>query len=166
VPTAAPPPTLPAIDSNATALINALNKYRAAHGLAAIPASKSLVKVAQTHVADLEKSNPSGSCLMHSWSSGGPWSSCCYTADAKQAQCMWQKPREIAGFNTDGFEIAAGGGGLTPDQDIQLWDGDAPHRTVMLNQGDWASFTWKAVGGYSSAHYAVMWFAADADPAR
>jgi hypothetical protein len=62
-----------------------------------------------------------GDCNMHSWSDKGfnVWNSCCYTSDHAEAECMWDKPREITfgSFTGFGYENAAksGEGDMTPE---------------------------------------------------
>ena len=61
-------------------LYKLLMEYRSEKGLTAIPISKSLTIVAQTHAKDLqENTTRQGNCNLHSWSNKGKWSSCCYT---------------------------------------------------------------------------------------
>ena len=148
---------LPAIDQ---ALCDAINTYRVDRGLAPIAVGAGLGQVARLHVVDLVAHPPSGACNLHSWSTGDPrWTGCCYTADHAQAQCMWEKPREIAQYDSSGYEIAAGGGGsIQPAQAVALWDGSNPHREVILNQGIWAGRTWRAIGCAIENGYAVVWF--------
>lgn len=149
------------------ALCDAINQYRAEHGLAAVPVSPALTRVARFHVEDLTAHGTGAAgCNLHSWSVGDPrWTGCCYTADHAQAQCMWRKPQEISAYASSGFEIAAGGGGgITPTQAVGLWDGSTGHRDVVLNQGTWASHPWAAVGCAIETGYAVVWFGELADP--
>ena len=100
------------------ALCDAINQYRAQNGLGAIPTSVGLGRVARFHVEDLEANQPAAGCNLHSWSFDDPrWTGCCYTPDHAQAQCMWDKPREISSYSSAGYEISAGGGGgITPAQ--------------------------------------------------
>ncbi|MBK9033487.1 MAG: CAP domain-containing protein [Myxococcales bacterium] len=149
------------------ALCDAINQYRADHGLAAVPVSPALTRVARFHVEDLTAHGTGApGCNLHSWSTGDPrWTGCCYTPDHAQAQCMWIKPREISAYMSSGYEIAAGGGGaITPTQAVGLWDGSTGHREVVLNQGAWATHPWRAVGCAIETGYAVVWFGELADP--
>jgi len=143
------------------ALCDAINAYRADHGLAPVPVSAALTQVARFHVVDLTAHGTGAAgCNLHSWSVGDPrWTGCCYTADHAQAQCMWRKPQEIAAYASSGYEIAAGGGGaITPSQAVSLWDGSSGHREVVLNAGQWASRTWRGMGCAIETGYAVVWF--------
>jgi hypothetical protein len=162
-----PPSPAPATAAGGDPFYDALMRYRAAAGLAPIPRSASLTRVAQAHVADLEAHPPDGArCNPHSWSNAGPWSACCYTPDQAQAACMWNKPKELTPYTGNGFEVAAmTTGTMTADVAIASWDGSGAHKPVILNQGQWTQ-QWRAVGAAMSQHYAVAWFGWDADPSR
>jgi len=74
-----------------------------------------ILQVAVLHTLDMNANGAiQGTCNMHSWSDQGfgLWNGCCYTPDHAQAQCMWDKPRQISGgvFTGNGYENAAGGG--------------------------------------------------------
>lgn len=149
-------------------LIELVNEYRAEHGLPAVPQSSSLCTVGHLHAVDLAEQNPHGpaECNLHSWSGAGAWSACCYTSDHMEAQCMWDKPRELTDYQGNGFENAAGNGGtLTPAQALDLWRGSPGHNDVILNQGMWADLPWGAVGAGIHEGYAVLWFGDQVDPA-
>ena len=95
--------------------------YRKGKGLPAIPFSPSLTKVAQAHVKDLHLNKPDqNACNMHSWSSKGSWSSCCYTDDHAEAECMWDKPREMTDREGNGYKIALGSYGMDATADMAL----------------------------------------------
>ena len=152
--------------SPAAQLVMQVNAHRLEQGLAAIPLSASLTRVAQAHVRDLEASHPAGACNAHSWSDRGDWTPCCYTADHAQAQCMWDKPREITrgAYPGNGFEIAFWTSGrVNPDEAMNRWKASPGHHGVMLNQGVWAGSRWRAIGVAVSAHYAVVWFGEEAE---
>jgi uncharacterized protein YkwD len=148
-------------------LIKIINDYRLTRGLPIIPISPSLMKVADAHAKDLEKSSPAGACNMHSWSSSGDWSSCCYTPDHAKSQCMWNKPREItANFYTgNGFEIAYKSDGIfSLPRVIDAWKRSSGHHAVMVNSETWEKIKWEAIGAGISEHYAVVWFGQEPEP--
>lgn len=169
-----PPPTpdanVPAGEFSAVSrqLCQVVNDYRVSVGLPAVALSAALMRVAKAHVADLS-AHPEGTqppCNLHSWSNAGPWSPCCYTEDHAQAQCMWDKPRQIGGgaYQGDGFEIAAFGE-ITPAQALQLWQTSAPHHEVILNGGIWRDLSpWPGMGCGLQGNYAVVWFGSLPDP--
>jgi uncharacterized protein YkwD len=148
-------------------LIKILNDYRLTRGLPIIPISPSLMKVAEAHAKDLEKSSPAGACNMHSWSSSGDWSSCCYTPDHAKAQCMWNKPREITSnfYTGNGFEIAYKSDGIfSLPRVIDAWKRSSGHHAVMVNSETWEKIKWEAIGAGISEHYAVVWFGQEPEP--
>ncbi|MEK8020269.1 MAG: PKD domain-containing protein [Candidatus Parabeggiatoa sp.] len=148
-------------------LYELVNAYRAENGLPAIPFSNSLTYVAQTHVKDLQNHPPSGTCNMHSWSSNGAWSSCCYTSDHAQAQCMWDKPRELTPYPGNGYENAYGGSSgyiATAQGALAGWKNSSGHNAVILNQNTWNNVTWQALGVGIYQSYAVLWFGKEVDP--
>ena len=72
-PPSPPKPPAPTLANTALAIFNAVNTLRAAAGLGAVPYSRSLQIVADTHVADLVTNfftGPASSCDAHSWFSG------------------------------------------------------------------------------------------------
>ena len=143
-------------------LYQLLNEYRLENNLPAIPASPSLTLVAQTHAKDLDTYPPALElgCNLHSWSSNGAWSSCCYTEDHAQAQCMWDKPKELTSYTADGYEMAHGGSGVVMDAQSALdaWKASNSHNEVMLNQGSFSVLSWGAVGIGIYGGYASVWF--------
>jgi uncharacterized protein YkwD len=146
-------------------LVDAMNDYRRSKGLPGLAATKSLSYVAKTHAADLSDNHPtSGMCNMHSWSSKGSWSPCCYTSDHAKAQCMWKKPQELSDYKGSGFEISAGGsGGIDAATALRVWQGSSGHNAVIINQGMWNK-AWRAFGVGIKGSYAVAWFGNEADP--
>jgi len=147
-------------------LYDLLMTYRKQKGLPAIPLSYSLCKVAKLHVKDLAENNPTNSrCNMHSWSKSGPWTACCYTDDHKQAECMWNKPRELSDYTGDGFEIAAKvGEEISANVAMDGWKKSPGHNSVMINSSSWKKVQWQAVGVGIRDGYAVIWFGAEEDP--
>lgn len=167
------PPCTTAKGCNADgkAMIDALNKYRAKHNKPPIAASSSMCTVAQTHAKDVYNNNPIShpDCNGHSWSNKGPWSSCCYPKDPNSYDCMWDKPRELTSYKGNGYEIAVYGSSIPnadADKLISIWASSSGHNAVMLNQGVWAKYTFKAVGGGRKGRYGAIWFGMDEDPAE
>jgi uncharacterized protein YkwD len=151
-----------------TRLYELVNEYRFENGLSAIPLSSSLTSVAQIHVRDLQNYPPSGNCNLHSWSSNGTWSSCCYTSDHAQAQCMWDKPRELTNYPGNGYENSYGGSSgyqATADSALEGWKQSSGHNAVILNQDGWQNHSWNALGVGLYKGYAVLWFGEESDPA-
>lgn len=156
--------------STGNELVNLVNEYRIEQGLDTIPISASLTAVAEAHVDDLQNNTPDeGDCNMHSWSGEGDWTSCCYTPDNAEAQCMWDKPNEITNgvYTGYGYEIAAtGNAGLTAEEALDQWKNSVLHNDVMVNQGAWVDVEFRAIGAAMSENYAVVWFGEETDPAE
>ncbi len=153
-----------------------INDYRAENKLAPVTFSTSLSKVAQWHVRDLQDFAPNTGtdsrglgCNLHSWSSNGPWSPVCYTADHKYGSSMWQKPNEVTQgvYKDSGFEIAVGGPNwtATAEGSFNAWKGSPGHNDVILEKGSWAGSNWPAMGIGIYQGYAVVWFGKASDPA-
>ena len=147
-------------------LYELLMDYRKEKGLPEIPLSYSLTKVAKMHTYDLYVNKPSDlyDCNLHSWSDQGKWSPCCYTGDRKSAECMWNKPRELSKYNSDGFEISAWITRMSAENAIQGWKKSSGHNQVMINKGPWRKLKWNAVGVAITGTYAVIWFGKEKDP--
>ena len=146
-------------------LYNLINNYRVAHYLPVIPISQKLSLVAKTHCMDLYNNyvwDASSTCNMHSWSDKGSWTSVCYTEDHAQASKMWMKPKEIAGYNAYGYEIAHGhspkDNECSPDCALNGWKHSPGHNRVIMNQGIWESHSWNAIGVGMYKGYACVWF--------
>ena len=146
-----------------------VNEYRQQHGLPAVALSKSLTYVAQSHVWDLAVNNPSSQrCNMHSWSSKGQWTACCYTEDHRHAACMWNKPRELTNYHGDGYEIAYWTNEPLSPADFAAksltgWKRSPEHNEVILNKGMWKTADWNAMGVGYYLGYTVIWFGKEPD---
>lgn len=143
-------------------LYDMILKYRKSKKLGSIPLSAKLCLVAQTHAHDLAdhyKFDPSNACNPHSWSKNGKWSSCCYTSDHTQAKCMWDKPSEIAGYNSPGYEIAYySSEGSSAEEALEGWKKSPAHNPLLINEGMWEKIEWKAIGIGIYKEYGVVWF--------
>ena len=137
-------------------------EYRKDKGLPPINFSAKLTQVAQAHAKDLVENyefNPNGKCNPHSWSKNGNWTSCCYTNDHKKAECMWNKPREIAGYEGDGYEIAYyHSTAAQAEAALAGWQKSAGHNPLLVNLGIWKDVEWKSIGVGVYQNYAIVWF--------
>jgi len=155
------------LTSEEAKLYNQIMEYRRQNGLPPIPLSKALTSVAKWHVYDLgsnEKTRPAN-CNMHSWSEDPKWSSCCYTN--AQANCMWNKPKEMTSYPGAGYEIAHGGSGsfvATAETALSGWKRSAGHNSVILNKEIWKNRSWSAIGIGIQGAFAVVWFGEERDP--
>jgi uncharacterized protein YkwD len=148
-------------------LYDLMMEYRASNKLEAIPLSARLTKVAQQHAKDLVNNytfSPDNKCNPHSWSKKGNWSSCCYTNDHKEAQCMWDKPKEIAGYESPGYEIAYySSGTATAVEGLEGWKKSPGHNPLIINEGMWSKAKWKAIGIGFYGNYGIVWFGEKSD---
>jgi hypothetical protein len=151
-------------------LVDLTNDYREENGLPRITMSYSLTKVATLHTLDMNANGAvQGDCNMHSWSDKGfnVWNSCCYTSDHAEAECMWDKPREITfgSFTGFGYENAAksGEGDMTPEEALELWKASTGHNHIILNKGIWEDIKWRSIGASVCGEYAVLWFSETGD---
>jgi len=151
--------------TNTSSLSEVINAYRVEKGLSEIPISTSLTTVAEAHVKDLADNQPNGGvCNMHSWSDNGSWAACCYTDDHAQAECMWNKPRELTSYQGNGYEIAAwSSNDITAEQALRIWQGSEGHHNVILNKDIWENTDWNAIGAAIYEGYAVVWFGKELD---
>lgn len=148
-------------------LYDLMMNYRKSKRLPTIPLSAKLTQVAQAHAKDLAsqyKFDPDNRCNPHSWSKKGKWSSCCYTSDHKEAKCMWDKPKEIAGYESPGYEIAYySSSGAKAEEGLAGWKKSPGHNPLIINEGMWKKVKWKAVGIGFYGEYGVVWFGELAD---
>jgi uncharacterized protein YkwD len=150
-------------------LYDLIMEYRKSRRLKSIPYSSKLTMVAQAHVRDLMENydyENRGDCNPHSWSDKGSWTSCCYTADHAQARCMWDKPKEISGYDGTGFEIAYySSDNASAEQGLDGWKKSPGHNPLLINTGTWSKVEWKGIGIGIYGHYGVVWFGDGAEEA-
>src|SRR5690606_23618854 len=148
-------------------LYNLIMEYRKKNKLEAIPISAKLSKVAQVHAQDLSNHydfDPKNKCNPHSWSKKGEWTSCCYTSDHKEAECMWNKPQEIAGYSGSGYEIAYySSAGANAQEGLDGWKLSPGHNPLLINSGIWSKLKWKAIGIGIYKEYGLVWFGEEED---
>jgi len=143
-------------------LYDAVNRYRAEHGLPPIPLSPSLTVVANRRVLDLHKNIGH---LTHSWSN------CPYdAANPATYPCMWKAPQRLGtAYPGNGYEVAHGRSGryrATANLALQAWQRSPAHNAVILNQGIWQVKEWRALGIGISNGFALLWFGEERDPAQ
>ena len=160
------------INTDEAELLQLVDEYRVGNNLSTIPWSQSLMTVAQWHVIDAALNDDqifAGNCNLHSWSNTRPdlWSGMCYTSSHAEAAKMWSKPREITNgvYTASGYENGAWGYGSVSSA-LNGWKGSPGHNQVILNEGIWASQTWRAMGvGVDLVNrYYYLWFSTAPDP--
>jgi uncharacterized protein YkwD len=141
-------------------LFDLVNEYRISRGLPEVSHSPKLTQVAQAHARDLQENFEQGKrCNMHSWSKKGDWKGCCYTDNHKNPECMWDKPKEIAGYESPGYEIAYWHSAKAqPEHALEVWKKSPGHHSVIANLGPFKDADWKAMGVGIYKEYAVVWF--------
>jgi uncharacterized protein YkwD len=160
------------ISPNEKQLHELINKSRVENGLSRVFLSPSLSQVAELHSIDLSLNKPfDDRCNPHSWSAEGDWQECCYTSDHSNAECMWNKPRELTPYQGDGYEIVAfWQSGMDSNEEIgaekafDLWLKSDAHRNVIMNEKSFRNAEWRAVGVGIHGNYACVWFGMEEDP--
>lgn len=170
----------PELSAKEKELIKLVNDYREQHGKKRLKVSKSLMKVARTHINDLnmnfDMDNPPVDARgikgnMHSWSDKGNWTPVVYTEDHKYSHLMHNKPKEITGYNQTGVEVTVNGFMITPQRALKSWKNSPGHNDVILSQNGWkdpspelieSGFTGLANMGVAiNGDYACVWFSHD-----
>jgi uncharacterized protein YkwD len=164
--TVSPAITAACLTAEESRLYELMMDYRKSKGLGSIPLSEKLTQVAHAHAKDLAdhyQLDPDR-CNPHSWSKKGNWTPCCYTSDHKQAKCMWDKPKEIAGYEGAGYEIAYySSTGAKAAESLAGWQKSSGHNPLIVNEGIWQKAKWKAIGIGFYKSYGVVWFGELAD---
>ena len=166
----------PELSAKEKELIKLVNDYREQHGKKRLKVSKSLMKVARTHINDLnmnfDMDNPPVDARgikgnMHSWSDKGNWTPVVYTKDHKYDELTNIKPKEIAGYNQDGFEVAVNGFMITPQRALEKWKNSPKHNDTILSQNGWDPTPEEEKNGFTglsnmgvaiNGDYACIWF--------
>ncbi len=169
----------PELSAKEKELIKLVNDYREQHGKKRLKVSKSLMKVARTHINDLnmnfDMDNPPVDARgikgnMHSWSDKGNWTPVVYTKDHKYDKLTKIKPKEIAGYDQTGYEVAVNGFLITPQRALEKWKNSPGHNDTILSQNGWdptpeeidRSFTpLSNMGVAINGDYACIWFTRD-----
>ncbi|MEI8046402.1 MAG: SPOR domain-containing protein [Bacteroidota bacterium] len=142
-----------------TILYNMINDMRRENKLSLIPFSYQLSFVAHVHIDDLIQSKPQDKgCSLQGWSKSGKWSPCCNTKDAAGIQCMKSKPKEIAAYPGNGYELIYWGEEKAiPGEALDLWQQLTASSEMILNRGKWKGYQWKAIGVGIKEGYAILW---------
>lgn len=154
-------------------LVNLINQYRQQKNLPPIALSEKLTTVAKVHAEDLANNSPhtklcpSGKSNMHSWTPNGTkWKGGCYDGENQSTwNIMWDKPKEITGYPTEGYEICESGAS-TAQEALDDWKASDLHRPVILNEGVWKNYPWKAIGAAECQGYWCVWFGQTLDTSK
>lgn len=166
----------PELSAKEKELIKLVNDYREQHGKKRLKVSKSLMKVARTHINDLNMNfdydNPPVDIRgikgnMHSWSDKGNWTPVVYTDDHKYDKLTKIKPKEIAGYNQPGYEVVTSDLMITPQRALESWKRSKGHNDTILSQNGWDPTPEEAQQGFTglsnmgvaiNGEYACIWF--------
>lgn len=150
---------LKSISEDEAILYNMINDMRRQNKLSIIPLSEALTIVAHVHLNDLVLNKPQDNgCSVQAWSKSDKWTSCCNTMDAAGIKCMTSKPKEITGYNGNGYELAYWGEDKATPADVStLWQQANASADMILSRGKWKGFQWKAIGVGIKDGYAVLW---------
>lgn len=170
----------PELSAKEKELIKLVNDYREQHGKKRLKVSKSLMKVARTHINDLnmnfDMENPPVDVRgmkgnIHSWSNKGDWTPVIYTDDHEYDKLTKIKPKEIAGYNQSGYEVAVNGYMITPQRALESWKNSPGHNDTILSQNGWKDPAPELVedgltglsnmGVAINGDYACIWFSRD-----
>lgn len=148
-----------------------INQYRKSLNLKPLTISKSLTKVARTHVKDSNLNHPENGTdvrgvkgNLHSWSDQGSWKPVCYTSDHKYSDLMWSKPSELTQYKGSGFEISLySSGTVTPKGALGGWKSSSGHNAVIIGEGYWSNLNTMGIG--IDGNYSHVWFGMEDDSA-
>lgn len=148
-------------------LVNLINTHRQSIGLKPIAFSHDAWLVGAMHNWDLNVNQPPevgqgrAKCAAHSWSNQPEWKGCCYDLTNPDAGCMLNKPKEITGNTSRGFQISnsiSGGAMPTPQFSLNWWMGSPLHRDVIENTGMWKNKNWTGLGCAIGKGTSSCWF--------
>ena len=72
---------------------------------------------------------------------------------------MWNKPQEIAGYPSAGYEIAYyHSATATAEQGLAGWKVSPGHNPLLVNSGIWEKVQWRAIGVAIDGNYGLVWF--------
>lgn len=125
-------------------LVKLINDYRISLGKKPLNVSKSLTYVARTHNRDQVlhfendlKDDQGRPANMHSWSKYGNWTPIMYNKYGSHRP-MWDKPKELTPYKSEGSEISAGKQyydqvyQITPEIALRLWKNSPGHNNEII----------------------------------
>lgn len=85
---------------------------------------------------------------------------------------MWDKPRELTNYKSDGFEISffstydySSPANYAKDI-LDGWKKSPGHNDVIINKKIWKDMKWRAIGIGIDGEYANVWFGTVEDSAK
>ncbi len=141
------------ISDREVALLDIVNKYRAANGQPVLRSSSGLSILANRRALDLVQNLKS---LTHSWSN------CPYDIkDEKTWPCVIDAPSRLkTGYKGQGYETLyrTSTGQAVPTLALDDWSKSPLHNSIILNQGSFKSLRWNELGVAIDGPFAVLWF--------
>jgi hypothetical protein len=124
-------------------LFEMINSYRVKNKKTALRYSDSLSLVAYIHAVDQFENYSfyDKACSLHSWSKSNRWRGGCIPPEDKNADwtIMWDKPKELVGMNTKGYEISfmydPKSTPIDPEEVLKGWINSKGHRDCILEMG-------------------------------
>ncbi|HMY65333.1 MAG TPA: hypothetical protein PL163_01695 [Leptospiraceae bacterium] len=146
-------------------LVRLLTELRVKGKLPAIQTSSSLTALAKAHTRDIQKYPPAEECSLHSWSSNGNWSSCCYKNYAEHSECMLKKPGEITDYKGEGYEIIIRGTAGQKFNAQKAYDRLKADTDFIdyYSRERHEEKEWSALGISLSDDYIIVWFGKETD---
>lgn len=142
-----------AVSNEESALLDAVNSYRASQGLAPVKISASLSKLGNRRMLDLQLNVKT---ISHSWSN------CRYeVSDEKTWPCLTDSPRRLrSGYTGQGYEtlFRAMGRRATAAAALEAWKKSSLHNSIILNRGMFAAMPWEEMGVAIEGEFAALWF--------
>ena len=161
-------------------LVKLINDYRISLGKRPLNVSKSLTYVARTHNKDQVlhfendlKDDQGRPANMHSWSKYGKWTPIMYNKYGSHRP-MWDKPKELTPYKSEGSEISAGKQyydqvyQITPEIALRLWKNSPGHNNEIIEDNILYDIYHadKIMGVSIHDGFANVWFGSDpTDPA-
>lgn len=84
---------------------------------------------------------------------------------------MWDKPRELTGYQGDGYEISFystheyNSPSACAKDILNGWKKSSGHNDVIMNKSIWKNVNWQAIGIGIYGEYANVWFGKEKDSA-
>jgi len=137
-------------------LIDLINDFRKENNLDKIESSVVMNYVADVHSKDLYLNyDISSKYGLHFWSNQGRWSK---SGDKEEFLCMYDKPFELTGYRSKGYELVSYYSVDIPVQDILAnWKENASASNFLLQKGTYSNKNWMSIGVSVFEGYICVW---------
>lgn len=146
-------------------LYKAINIYREKLALDAIPLSKSLCYVANTHATDLAANYPMGEdCNMYSWSDKGDWKAFCFPTDQSKKNDIKDKAKEISGYPGKAWELTYWDNiEVSAEEVVSFWNSIPYTSAILSNTEKFVDYGWMSMGVAIKEGYVLVWLGKEVD---